>query len=90
MFTIYLNFIDKKAFDENLNIHGWDPKYSTNAIIRKIIRRSENAEHSLLLFIVVIHLCSAFSDYTAANKKHADDFSDDDVCQVFWIPPMDI
>ena len=34
---------------------------------------SENAEHPLLLFIVEIHLCSAFSDYTAANKEHADD-----------------
>ena len=48
-----------------------------------MIGMSENAEHPLLLFIVVIHLCSAFSDY-------ADYFSDDDVCRVFWIPPMDI
>ena len=51
------------------------PKYSTNVIIGKIIGMSENAEHPLLWLIVVIHLCSAFSDYTAANKKHADDFS---------------
>ena len=78
------------TFDENSNIHRRDPKYSTTVIIREIIGMSENAEHPLLLFIVVIHLCSTFSDYTAANKKHADDFSDDDVCRVFWIPPMDI
>ena len=38
---------------------------------------------------VVIHFCLAFSEYTAANKKHIDDFSDD-VCQVFWILPTDI
>ena len=64
--------LKKTTFDENLNIHRWDPKYSTNVIIGKIFGMSENAEHPLLLFIVVIHLCSAFSDYTAANKKHAD------------------
>jgi hypothetical protein len=86
--------MDKKwVFIEIIFVDRRDAKCSTIAIIGKIIG---------LLFIGCWKVCkfrrkfidcsilySEFADFPTANKQQADDFSDDDDCREFCIPPID-
>jgi hypothetical protein len=44
---------------------------------------------NIILYTAVNELSSEFADVSTSNKQQADDFSEDDVCRAFCIPPID-